>query len=108
MTTFGAGSLAPLPPISVYYSNSIQFQLLAECLFGIEIIQLLQKRRYPAIETVQLSAKKGTKSSAAENTTHTLTRPSISLPWKALHTQTHTHTLTQINTFTHVQTYKHT
>ena len=41
LTTFGAGSLAPLPPISVYYSNSIQFQLLAECLFGIEIIQLL-------------------------------------------------------------------
>ena len=57
-TTFGAGSLAPLPPISVYYSNSIQFKLLAECLFGIEIIQLLQKRRHPAIESAPLSAKK--------------------------------------------------
>ena len=93
LTTFGAGSLAPLPPISVYYSNSIQFQLLAECLFGIEIIQLLQKRRHPAIESVPLSAKKGTKSSAAEYTTHTLTRPSISLPWKTFaHTNKHIHT----------------
>ena len=109
MTTFGAGSLAPLPPISVYYSNSIQFQLLAECLFGIEIIQLLQKRRYPTIETVQLSAKKGTKSSAAEYTTHILTQPSISLPWKTLtHTNAHRNTHTQTKTFTHLQTHRHT
>lgn len=93
----------PRPPISVYYSNSIQFQLLAECLFGIEIIQLLQKRRHPAIESVPLSAKKDTKSSAAS--AHTLTRPSISLPWKTLHTQTrantHSHMCRHTNTPKH-------
>ena len=105
MTTFGAGSLAPLPPINVYYSNSIQFQLLAECLFGIEIIQLLQKRRYPAIESVPLSAKKDTKSSAAEYTTHTLSRTSISLPLKTLHTQTRANTHSHM--YRHTNTPKH-
>ena len=49
--------------------------------------------------------KKCIKSSAAEYTTHTLTRPSISLPWKTLHTQTRANT--HSHNCRHTDTLKH-